>query len=148
MERRRSDLEALFERDHTRLLALLDDVAALCARGSYVPAAKVFGEFRRIQERHLARETEALQKLVDAGGCPASVAASLREEHTRLTAAIDAAWAEISGGDHRGFEAGLGRLTKEIAEHELREKSQLLTLIRRAAADPAVAADVVHRLIE
>lgn len=147
MERRLRPYEELFDKDHARLLRQLDDVAGLCAGGSYVPAAKVFGEFRRAQERHLAREAEALEQLAALGVCPAALVQELAAEHAALTAAIDRAWVGITGGDHASFERDLRALIETLAAHEENEKARVLPLLRGALPRPALE-DAVRRLID
>lgn len=140
-------LAALFDRDHGRLLGLLDDVQHLGRKGSYLPAAKVFGEFRLLQDHHLASEEEALEELRAAGRCPDDVRRRIYAEHAQIKQLIEATWRAITGGDHSSFEGSMASLARAVSAHERGEREELLPRLCAYFSDTQLD-DVVHGLVD
>lgn len=108
-----ADLSAHFLFGGSPSRHVLTDVTHLCHRGSFVPAAKVFGEFRRSQEHLLKHEARAAEKL----GC-ATLIARLSADAERLKRSLEATWNKICAGDRRGFDDSIDELTKAQSAYD------------------------------
>lgn len=144
----RKALATLFDRDHSRLLGLLEDVQFLCLKGSHLPAARVFGEFRRLQEHHMKTEDDALAQLREAGQCPPELFARVASEHAQVKSLMHKTWVAITGGDHTHFLPAIAELIGAVTEHERVEKEELLVLLAQAIPDPVKLDEVVHSLVD
>ncbi|MBK7857854.1 MAG: hemerythrin domain-containing protein [Archangiaceae bacterium] len=136
---------ALFEQDHARIAALVDDVEALCSKQSYFSAAKVFGELRWLLEHHLAREDEALAKL--RGALPPELCAQISASHRQLEQALELNSQAISRNEQTGLRRTMTELTALITAHERHELEVLLPALRRLTPE-AQLEQQVRRLIE
>lgn len=145
IEKHRKDLANLFERDHARLLELLSDVRRRCELGSYLTAAKIFGEFRILEEHHLNSEGQVLDVLIAGGACPPALAQQIASEHVSLKKHMEAAWTAISGGDHQGFGVCINVLIEAVDAHERTEKEVLLPAIHDPLLLDSKGDDLVKR---
>jgi hemerythrin len=150
MDRRdpKRSLSALFDREHARALVLLADVQYLCGRGSYLPAAKVFAEFRMLQEQHLLREEELLRKMADAPGFPRLLAEQAVAEHAQLHQQMNATWEAMSRADRETFDREVAKLSEAIIAHEEAEKQQLLPALEAALHDQTALEREIHHLLD
>jgi hypothetical protein len=139
-------LAALFDRDHLRLVAILDDAAVLCRAGSYGSGAKVFGEFRHIIERHMAAEERALDTLTREGHCPPRLALEVAEAHEQLGSLIEETWGAMQH-DGAAFDTALDSLKRSVAAHERVEQEQLLPALCACYPNRLELDSVVHALL-
>jgi hypothetical protein len=143
-----SQLRAVFDRDHARLLELLADVQFLCTRRSYLPAAKVFSEFRMRQERHLHNEEALLEDLQKRGRIMPALLKHSVAEHVVLRQRIERTWDAVCRNDNPAFDREVEALSEALDEHEHGEKDQLLPALLAAISEPNEVANDVHRIIE
>jgi hemerythrin len=139
-------LGAILDREHARVLELLADVQYLCNRRSYLAAAKVFAEFRQIEEQHLRREEALIAKLAVRGGSPVPLGARAVKEHAELRHLVERTWQALSRNDAEAFEESIVRLSEAVDEHERGEKTDLLPALARAAGDVRAASDELEAL--
>lgn len=142
------ELAGLFDLDHARLVGLLDDVRVLCAGGSFQSAAKVFGEFRMLQEHHLRSEDQALARLKSVGGCPPALLARVFAAHAQLEALMEVVWKAISGADHENLEGSITALIEAVSAHEREEKEALLPALAAGIGDATQFERTVRQLID
>ena len=112
--------------EHRKEDAILDDVAVLCGHASYIPAAKRFGEFRRLYEKHVAGEERVLFPLfLEKSGDPDQIVNRLRDEHDRIGHLVDATAASISSWDHQRFGHLVAQLSAALHVHNQNETQVL-----------------------
>jgi hypothetical protein len=140
-------LAALFDRDHDRLLKMLANAAWLCERGSRQSAALVYGEFRRLQDRHLAAEDAALEQLGREGGCPEHLATRIRSDHVLLAQLIELTWSLFNRTDSTELAQAMRDLVRAVAAHERTEKEELLPALCACIRDPARLQRTVYELV-
>lgn len=141
-------MASLLDRDHELLLQHLSDVQALCAKGAFQPAARVFGEYRHAQEHHLASEELALRKLEEAQGCPPGFAASMESEHAKLRALVDETWVALSHHDAALLQRAIAPLMQAFSAHERRERDELLPRLADTLVDPNRIDHAVRALVQ
>ncbi|MBX7096236.1 MAG: hemerythrin domain-containing protein [Myxococcaceae bacterium] len=141
-------MASLLDRDHELLLHHLSDVRALCAKGAFQPAARVFGEYRHAQEHHLASEELALHRLEEANGCPTGFAASMEAEHAKLRVMVDQTWAALSHHDAALLLGAIGPLMEAVSAHERRERDELLPKLASTLVDPDRLDRAVRQLVQ
>src|SRR5262245_22218122 len=94
-------LDAFLDQEHQALDRILADVDFLSGHGSFVQAARRFGEFRRNLEKHLGTENTILLSLfVEQRGDPGGLSPKLRLEHDRLRELLGGVAESISRWDH------------------------------------------------
>lgn len=143
-----SRLSTLFSRDHAKLTGLLDDVVYLCGKGSYQPAAKVFGEFRLMQEHHLQREEQLLAHLSRSAIASPDVVQRLSADHFQLKELMESTWAAICEGNWSHFTGSAQQLVEAVCAHEHDEQQVLLPVLRHHITDETNLSRVVRSLTE
>lgn len=141
-----TQLGAILDREHARVLELLADVQYLCNRRSYLAAARVFAEFRLLEEQHLRREEALIAKLAASGGSPVPLGARAAQEHEQLRRLIERTWQALSRNDAEAFEEAMVRLSEAVDQHERGEKLELLPALARVLTDTRSAAREVQAL--
>src|SRR5579884_4137963 len=127
-------LEHLRE-EHRRLEHILRDVRDLAARGSYVSAAKRFGEFRSHQERHLQAEQHLLELLDASPRCVEGVAA-LRRDPEDILGALAELWTLLTEWRVEAVPEKLDALHQLLSSHERREAEVLFPELGATLGDP------------
>jgi len=95
LEQMRDELRSRLTEDHSRLKQTLEDVAGLVQRGSFVTAAKRFGEFRITQERHMNLE-ETLFPIVERLSGPNEAIRQDRANHETIRRLLNAVSASLA----------------------------------------------------
>lgn len=114
--------EELATNEHQQLARILEDVAVLTERASYVQSAQRFGELRRMVERHItAEERVVLPLFIERTGGSADIVAQLRNEHIRILHLIDGVGSAISGWDRTGFGNAVIELREALRAHDATE---------------------------
>jgi Hemerythrin HHE cation binding domain len=140
-------LRGLLDRDHARLLALLADVQFLCGQRSFRSAARVFAEFRRLEELHLAREEALVSRLTARQLIPGTLVTRVTDEHAALRALIERTWQAVSHDDEAQFQSSMTELSEAVDAHERGEKEHLLPALTAALASPGAVATEVRALV-
>ena len=124
-------LSSLFEKDHLRMACMLDAVQALCEARSYLSAARLFGEFRQLQEHHLDGEERALGQLSGAGTCPNELREALTREHLGIRELMTDVGNAISQNDETKFSRSVELLGRWVLTHNDHETQQFLPALFR-----------------
>jgi hypothetical protein len=121
---------AVFVQHHGELDEIIADVEFLSRRGSYVQAAKRFGEFRRALERQMGLDEHVLLPLlIERTGDPSTFAPVLRAQHAHLFRLLNGLGSALSQSDHAGF-CGLAReLQFAMKAHQLQEQRMLTPML-------------------
>jgi hemerythrin-like domain-containing protein len=126
-------VNAFLTRQHQRLDHIMADVEFLAARRSYVQAAKRFAEFRWGMENHMAVEERVLLPLfVEKTGDPDGIAATIRDEHTRLQGLLDEIGQSLSQWDYARFGRLIDELNTLTQEHHRHEERLLHPMLESA----------------
>ena len=144
----RRDVSALLDRDHARLLELLADVQYLCAKGSFQPAAKVFAEFRKLQEQHLVREEALLVRMSQHPEFPPLLIMRAAGEHRTLRQRMESTWDAVCRSDATAFEREMAELSDAVDAHERAEKTDLLPALAAALSGQGAFEREVHLLVD
>lgn len=113
--------------DHPRLMKTLEDVAQLAHRGSFITAAKRFGEFRIAEERHMNLEDSALFPIIERLSGPSQTVRQGRADHETIRRLLDAVSGSLSRVTLDEFVHAHRRLLVALLEHWEHEE-RLLTL--------------------
>jgi|CXWL01.1.fsa_nt_gi iron-sulfur cluster repair protein YtfE (RIC family) len=134
-----ADVDAFLAHEHQQLDAILGDVEFLSARRSFATAAKRFGEFRHLLEKHLhAEETMLFPLFVERTKDPQAIIPTLRAQHADLLRLVDHIAAAISQWDHEAFFTQVDALDAALKTHHLDEERLLhpaLDALIRSEAD-------------
>jgi hypothetical protein len=139
MNAKRLDEIAALQEDHARLARLLDDVEKLCRRRAFLSAARLFVQYRSLQEHHLLREEEALDGLQASAGLTAIVVDHIAADHREIRSAIERVAAAIGASEWSRVEREMPQLLDRVRAHEEHEEEELLPVLRRLVGGRAAA---------
>jgi hypothetical protein len=103
--------------DHARLKQTLEDVARLVQRGSFITAAKRFGEFRIAQERAMNFEESTLFPIIERLSGPNEAIQQGRAHHETIRQLLNAVSASLSTSTVDEFVKAHRQLLAVILEH-------------------------------
>ena len=113
----RSRLRLRMTEDHARLKKTLEDVERLVQRGSFITAAKRFGEFRITQERAMNFEESTLFPIIERLSGPNEAIRQGRAHHETIRRLLNAVTASLSASSEDEFVEAHRQLCAVILKH-------------------------------
>jgi hypothetical protein len=123
----RDHLRSRLIENHSRLKKTLEDVAWLVQHGSFITAAKRFGEFRMTQERTMNME-ETLFPIIERLSGPNEPLRRNRANHETIRRLLDAVSASLATSSPHRFVEARRQLVAGISELWEHEERLLTTL--------------------
>ncbi len=140
------NMSNLFEQDHLKATRMLDNVQALCVAHSYLSAAKLFGEFRQLQEHHLDSEDSALEVLFRVEECTHALREAFTREHLGIRVLMNTVSSAISQNDEAVFLRSVEVLGRAVLTHNQHETQQFLPTLFRGTP-PERREGAVRRIV-
>jgi hypothetical protein len=134
-------------RQHHRLYTILDDVEALVEQGSFLTAAKRFGDFRLDEERHIRMEEELFASL-QASEPAAPPSTELMRQHEAIQSSMGWICEGLSHCASDWTMAKMAELRSLLRRHEELEKSLCLPDFQAKFSEGEAAEQLLHQLAQ